>query len=590
VDGPSLLSESHDQRVPIEVYGYLMDNAGDVVRHVSEGIQLEPDGHINPVARAGLRFVGQLELSPGLYSLRVMIRNHANGRYLLARKELQIPESDSGQPYLLPPMMSATPVNGLLLAGQRGLDIPAIANALTGLDGWPTARPVLPVAQPVEMILGCSELSEALTAQIRLVNAVGRTIQRPKLRVGEPLAQLGSLMFYRASTAAIDVPGGHYRMVVELADANTGRTVSKSLPIYVRSEGSVPSWADRSTIARPVAKPQVTKKRVRDRAITNAYHKALGLMATGSSLEARRALAELERRAYATTSARSRIQLRAVEGQSALLIAREQPASLMAVTLLHRDMYHWYAARYESELSEHSWATAAAMAEQTLKIPGWEPLDGFVECLLLDLASDLARRGDVRRAQMLLERAAKLEPKNAPVLFGLGLVHEFAGEPIEATEYLQKLVNVRPDQYEAKLRLAINRERTGADRKARELMRDLLVEPAPEWIQTIAYQQLAQMLIADDRIEEAEELLREGAIRLPDNQRLQILLAYVLDRKQRPWDATAVIEALEARGSQLSTSPRVRYAEWPPLEPDRVRSTLDEARTAGLEALREVMP
>ena len=53
----------------------------------------------------------------------------------------------------------------------------------------------------------------------------------------------------------------------------------------------------------------------------------------------------------------------------------------------------------------------------------------------------------------------------------------------------------------------------------------------------------------------------------------------------RPREAAALIDELESAGGQLESSPRVRYAEWPAVETDRVCSALEEARSDGLEAL-----
>jgi tetratricopeptide (TPR) repeat protein len=586
VDGRSLLDGSDGQRIPIEVYGYLVDSDGAVVGHVSEGILLDLERHSEAVTRAGLRFVGELQLPPGLYSLRVMVRNHFSGRFFLTRHDLEVPGKGASDPFLLPPLVPE-PTDGRVIAGQHGLDTSSVVAALPGVEAWPSARPVLAVDEPIDVVFGCSELGETMGVSARLVNAVGRTIQQPELEVGERLAALDTLVFYQVSMAPIDVPAGHYRLVVELADENTGRTVSRSLPIAVRSEDEVPTWEDRFANSPPTGPRETRGKKLHPRTITALYTEALGLLAEGETSEARRALADVERRIIATASARQWMQLREAEWQTALSIAKAHPASLMALALFHRDMYHWYAARYEFELSEHSWTLAANLAEQTLRLGGWDPPQGFVECVLLDLAADQAKRGNVRRARTLLERAVELAPQDVPVLFGLGLVHEFSGRSYEATEYLQKLVDRQNTHYEARLRLAINRQRLGADRKAERLFRDLLSDPAPEWIHTIAYQELAQIYIKRESIDLAEHLLRAAIKRLPRNQRLRIQLAYVLDQAQRPWDATALIEELESGGSQFSTSPRVRYAEWPALDPARVRTTLANAREVGLEALRE---
>jgi tetratricopeptide (TPR) repeat protein len=547
---------------------------------------VEGEATVNAVKETGMRFLAELRLLPGLYSLRVLIRNHATQTFFLARRDLEVPGAHSSGPQLLPPLIPESPPVPVIV-GQHAPDRPSRLSALPGLETWPAARPVIDNHRQVDLVLVCSPIDESLAVSTRLVNSVGRTVDEPRLEVTQPVSSLGAVAFHRATLSPVDVPTGHYRLVVELSDTDSGQTVSRSLEIAVGSDDGFSKWAEREAAAPPMPSTEKGGKKLHPRLIKMAYDEALRLLADGAPVEARRTLAELERQIVATGSPRQWMRLREIEWDTAIGLSRSYPASLMAVALLHREMYHWYAARYEFELSEHSWTLAAAIAEQTSRSGPRDYPENFVEALLLDLATDLARRGSVRRAQTLFERAFEIAPRDEAVLFGLALVHEFAGESYQAVEYLQRLVEDHPDHYEARLRLAINHGRLGAEGKAEKLLRALLEEPAPAWIQAITYQELTRLLLEEDRIGQTELLLREAIERLPSNQRLRIQLAYVLDRSQRPWDAAAIIEQAEAGGVQLSTSPRVRYAEWPIFHTEKIRATLGAAESAGLEALAE---
>jgi predicted Zn-dependent protease len=97
------------------------------------------------------------------------------------------------------------------------------------------------------------------------------------------------------------------------------------------------------------------------------------------------------------------------------------------------------------------------------------------------------------------------------------------------------------------------------------------------------------LLLRKDRVKEAEELLGAAMLLLPKNQRLPILMAHALDRDQRPRGATAVIEELDQRGLRDNTSPRYRYSQWPDLDRERVRITLEESEEMGLAALLKAL-
>jgi hypothetical protein len=93
------------------------------------------------------------------------------------------------------------------------------------------------------------------------------------------------------------------------------------------------------------------------------------------------------------------------------------------------------------------------------------------------------------------------------------------------------------------------------------------------------------MLVERRRVAEGEILLREAVNEMPRNQRLRILHAYALDTLQLPWHATEVIEVLDSSGGQQSTSPRLRYAQWPDLNLARAQAILARGHELGLPAL-----
>jgi predicted Zn-dependent protease len=340
----------------------------------------------------------------------------------------------------------------------------------------------------------------------------------------------------------------------------------------------------------PLPKDQPTPEDLELETMRAAYLEVLRMWSEGAVVDARRKLAELEAPLGSDTSARGWRQLVTVERLTALTLAKNRPESVMAVALLHRDMYSWYLARRETLLAQHSWRMAAMIARVAPTIDGWDRPVDFSECLLLDLASRLARSGERHSARQLLEAAAEIAPGSAPALLGLGALSERSGFPDQAVEELKTLYKKHPENVEGRLRLAVNRARIGEEKAAEELLRGLLEPSFPLWIRTIAYQELGRLLIDDGRIDEAERRLRKGVAQIPGNQRLQILLAHAIDRAQRPKEAGSVVDQLEMGGSQQNTSPRYRYSTWPDLDADRVRSTLDESRTLGFEALREVLP
>jgi len=595
VDGRSLFAGSPHSRIPIEVYGYLLDEKGTVAGHLADGILLDECRRAQMIEKTGLKFVGDVDVLPGLYSFRVLVRNRLTRNFFLSRRDLDARFEDPLQMVLIPPLV-AEPRDSWVMAGGHGLELGSAGEEIPGIRSWPSAMPVWRDDEPLEMVLGCSVLGEGRQVSARLYDRLGHPVLDPDVEVKQQVSTGHGLTFYSVSVAAPDVPVGEYRFAVFVTDANSGQTVSQYLPMLIHDRDTELVWTDpaapRKTTSpsTPSTKDQPTPEDLQIETMRAAYIEVLRMWSEGEVVEARRKLAELEYPLESNASDRSWRQLITVERLTALTLAKSRPPSLMAVALLHRDMHSWYLARSETILAQHSWRMAAMIARVAPSIDGWERPVEFSECMLLDLASRLARSGQRHSARQLLETAAKIAPGSAPALLGLGALSERSGFPEEAVEELKTLYKKHPENVEGRLRLAINRARVGEEKAAEELLRGLLEPSSPLWIRTVAYQELGRLLIDKGRIDEAERRLREGVAQIPGNQRLQILLAHSLDRAQRPKEAGSVVDQLEMQGSQQNTSPRYRYSAWPDLDTDRVRSTLDEARTVGFEALREALP
>lgn len=594
VDGRGLLKDSRFLPVPIAVYGYLVHSSGAVVGHLSEGILLNSQSQALAIDAAGLRFVGQLEADPGLYSFRIIILNRETNRFFLARRELDIRGDEEGAPLLLPPLV-AEDAGSWVMSTMKGLDLEAVRQGLPEIGGWPAAMPVWPANQDLEMVIGSSQLGENRHLSARVFDRLGRLVGDPALHINTQYPADNGISFYRATAPSPDIPEGRYRLVIFATDADSGQSVSQSMTVLVHNQDRVFAWTDPAAPGREesqttLGQPAEPTAEERDElAMRSAYLEALNMWSRGQAVEARRALAALEHPMEASVSARAWRRLITVERIATLEMGKSHPASLMAIALLHRGMYDWYLARNEPQLARHSWQIASMIARIIPEIEGLEVSLDFGECMLLDLSSRLVRSGEREAAQQLLEATRNMAPDSAAALLGLGALHERSGNTEAAVDEFSALYEEHPDHDEGQLRLAVNRARLGAEEAAEELYRDLLSETTPMWIRILAYQQLGSMLIDEGRVGEAFALLDEGVAQIPNNQRLHILLAHVLDASQRSRDAAAVIEDLGTNALQQSTSPRYRYSTWPDLDEGRIRETLAAASEASLPSLKEAL-
>ena len=103
VDGPALLA-GHPAGKPLaaEIYVYAMDQNGTVVDYVTQSLGLDL-AKVEPALRqSGLKFFGHLDLAPGDYSVRVLVRNSATGTAGLKVATVHVPAFTASDPVLLP--------------------------------------------------------------------------------------------------------------------------------------------------------------------------------------------------------------------------------------------------------------------------------------------------------------------------------------------------------------------------------------------------------------------------------------------------------------------------------------------------------
>lgn len=103
VDGGKLVGGARSGTLPAELYVYAMDQAGAVRGHVTQTVALDL-AKVGPALRqSGLKFFGHLDLPPGDYSLRVLVRNGLTGNTGMKVVPVKVPAFAQGPRVLLPP-------------------------------------------------------------------------------------------------------------------------------------------------------------------------------------------------------------------------------------------------------------------------------------------------------------------------------------------------------------------------------------------------------------------------------------------------------------------------------------------------------
>jgi hypothetical protein len=143
IDGASLLAGSQGAATPAEVYVYALDDKGAVKDFFTQTMGLDLAKVGDSVRRTGVKFFGDLDLAPGSYSIRVLVRNGQTGAAGMRVASLDVPAfSAQSAPVLLPPFFPE-PAGRWLMVRE--------ANARAGQVPYPFMardQPFIPASRP----------------------------------------------------------------------------------------------------------------------------------------------------------------------------------------------------------------------------------------------------------------------------------------------------------------------------------------------------------------------------------------------------------------------------------------------------------
>jgi VWFA-related protein len=236
-DGPALLGAEPPAALPVEVYVYALDAGGAIQDFLYQQLGLDVAKAGAGLRQGGLKFVGHLDLPPGEYSVRTLVRNGASGAFSLRVVPLTVPAFGKG-PALLPPLFPDTAANRWVLVREapRGgpqIDYPFMARQQPYV---PASRPAIAPGAEVPLALVGYDLGAGdLKATARVLAADGReaatggvrVLQREATAAGGPDRLLAA---FRLPA----LPPGEYTLSVTLTGA-AGAASATSAPFVVRA-------------------------------------------------------------------------------------------------------------------------------------------------------------------------------------------------------------------------------------------------------------------------------------------------------------------------------------------------------------------
>ncbi|HJX26732.1 MAG TPA: VWA domain-containing protein, partial [Thermoanaerobaculia bacterium] len=237
VDGPSLLAGTESGTIPAELYVYALDKGGAVHGYVAQTIGLDVAKVGPALKQSGLKFFGHLDLPPGDYRLRLLVRNGATGATTVRSVPLTVPSFTEAGPVLLPPFFPEPTGKWLLVReaprGPQAAAQPAIPYPfMLGEEPFvPASKPVLVPGQEAKVSLVVYNLGAgAVRVRARVLGADGQEVSGGRLKLLEHKAGPPDRLL--ASYDPPKLPAGEYTLQVTLTDGS-GASRTSATPFVV---------------------------------------------------------------------------------------------------------------------------------------------------------------------------------------------------------------------------------------------------------------------------------------------------------------------------------------------------------------------
>jgi VWFA-related protein len=237
VPGSALLAgQPADKPLPAEIYVYAMDGEGAVKDYVSQTIGLDLAKVEPALKQSGLKFFGHLDLPPGDYAIRVLVRNGATGAAGLEVATVHVP-AFATESVLLPAFFPEPAGKWLIVReavkeGDPQVPYPFMAGEQPFI---PASLPVLGSGEETAVSLIGYHLKDGdLQAEAKVLNAEGQEAGEAELRLVQRFGRgADGADRVTASLKTSSLKPGSYLLMVTLTDPSGGSQMSVT-PFAVR--------------------------------------------------------------------------------------------------------------------------------------------------------------------------------------------------------------------------------------------------------------------------------------------------------------------------------------------------------------------
>ncbi|HWN43348.1 MAG TPA: tetratricopeptide repeat protein, partial [Thermoanaerobaculia bacterium] len=470
----------------------------------------------------------------------------------------------------------------------------------------PSARPVFSPTQEISLRVPAWKLGSISDGDLQIeVRRPGgaRVATFPLTIASREASGAAGLEFLAATVQLKGVEEGVYELGIVSASRSSGDDAALSTPFVLLEQGgggqvwaalTAPRKSRTATAGAPAQAPRAAatkSKRTRKidaGPVRDGYRAVLRRLAEGDRNGARDAMLELQTKVLTGDRPAVSDDLVEVELDVAAELARQDLESLVPVLILHQVLYREAVRKAGFLLSTHNRELIFRLVELYAERSGSPEGKRRASRFLMGLAAEMVWTAPPSLRARVFQQILAYDNRQEAALLCLAVDAERQGRYADAVGYLERMP---PGHTESRLRLAVNLARLGKMQEARKLLRELSAAnpaKAEPWQLAVAWQEMARLQLAAGDLDGAEQTLREGLQRLPEDDKLALQLGLVRDLRKDPRGARDAVADL-GKTPGAGGAARHRYNQLPLESLDQAWVELQEQGVGQIPALAAVL-
>lgn len=557
VAGEGLLDPGPAAALHLELYLYVLDANGAIAGTLLRVMSVNRPVDGEPPSARGVRYRGHLDLEPGSYRVRLLVRDHRDRgerRVAVRSTPLEVDATEARSSF----WVTREPERWLV-ANEPGVAPPFAFE--------PSGDPRLHLDRPTTITVVAPENPGNTNGVLRVsaegasIGATGESLPPASITWHATGVSTPSDRAWRVGRTTLDartlVPG-RYRLQLDSAE--------RSGTVVVPDPGTVRATTSQATVRNTGRRTDGTLALPAGE-IETSFRDLLRLLTQRGPAAALPRARQDAQRALAGSAAAVTALVQA-QGRVADRLADRDRGSLVPIVDLYLSAYrdHLAARRYllanharrlvDMLLDRYAGDTGTRRGRRATSDPGTrtrESLSGDARALLV------AVQGGQRDAELL--PALARHPEQTDLLLAAAVLSERRGDAAGAVAHLRTLLDLEPAHDEARLRLAINLRRLDRTREAERLLVASCDAPTA-WVASLAWQERIRRSLDGGRYDEASSLAGTARDARPQDEQIVLLHAMALDLAGRGRDARSLLDdQLAPSAAGASDGPRYRYSQ-----------------------------